>query len=44
MTWLAATEKDSDNAALEKRPWDTADQFRLKKCELRIPNFSQFDI
>jgi len=28
MIWMAPTEKDTDNAALEKRLWDAADQFR----------------
>jgi len=28
MHWIAPSEKDTDNAALEKRFWDTADQFR----------------
>jgi hypothetical protein len=28
MIWIAPSEKDTDNAGLEKRPWDAADQFR----------------
>ena len=28
MHWIAPSEKDRDNAALEKRLWDAADQFR----------------
>ena len=28
MRWIAPSEKDTDNAALEKRLWDAADQFR----------------
>jgi len=28
MQWIAPSEKDNNNAALEKRLWDTADQFR----------------
>ena len=28
MHWVAPSEKDTDNAALEKRLWDAADQFR----------------
>ncbi len=28
MHWIAPSEKDHDNAALEKRLWDAADQFR----------------
>ena len=28
MHWIAPSEKDTDNAALEKRLWDTADQYR----------------
>ena len=27
MHWIAPSEKDTNNAALEKRLWDTADQF-----------------
>ena len=28
MNWIAPSEKDIDNVALEKRRWDAADQFR----------------
>ena len=28
MIWIAPSERDTDNAALEKRLWDAADQFR----------------
>ena len=28
MRWIAPSEKDTDNAAFEKRLWDAADQFR----------------
>jgi hypothetical protein len=28
MIWIAPSAKDTDNAALEKRLWDAADQFR----------------
>jgi type I restriction-modification system DNA methylase subunit len=47
MIWIAPSEKDADNASLEKRPWDSADQFRansglkaqtkrrVAKCEFR---------
>jgi hypothetical protein len=28
MHWIAPSEKDTDNAALDKRLWDAADQFR----------------
>ncbi len=28
MQWIAPAEKDTNNAALEKRLWDAADQFR----------------
>src|ERR1043166_9439185 len=28
MIWIAPSEKDADSAALEKRLWDSADQFR----------------
>ena len=38
MIWIAPSEKDTDNAALEKRLWDAADQFRPKKCEVRSPS------
>src|ERR1022692_4317695 len=41
MQWIAPTEKDSNNAALEKRLWDAADQFRansgLKSQEYSAP-------
>ena len=41
MTWIAPSEKDTDNAALEKRLWDAADQFRansgLKSQEYSAP-------
>jgi hypothetical protein len=41
MHWTAQTEKDSDGAALEKRLWDAADQFRanlgLKAQEYSAP-------
>jgi type I restriction enzyme M protein len=41
MQWIAPSEKDSDNAALEKRLWDAADQFRansgLKAQEYSAP-------
>jgi len=41
MLWIAPTEKDTDNAALEKRLWDAADQFRansgLKSQEYSAP-------
>jgi type I restriction enzyme M protein len=41
MIWIALTEKDTDNAALEKRLWDAADQFRansgLKSQEYSAP-------
>ena len=36
MIWIALSEKDTDNAALEKRLWDAADHFRansgLRAC------------
>lgn len=28
MQWIAPSEKDADSAALEKRLWEAADQFR----------------
>jgi len=41
MQWTAPSEKDTDNAALEKRLWDAADQFRansgLKAQEYSAP-------
>ena len=41
MLWIAPSEKDHDNAALEKRLWDAADQFRansgLKSQEYSAP-------
>ena len=39
--WIAPSQKDHDNAALEKRLWDAADQFRassgLKSQEYSAP-------
>ena len=41
MQWIAPSEKDADNAALEKRLWAAADQFRansgLKSQEYSAP-------
>ena len=41
MQWIAATEKDSQIATLERRLWDAADQFRansgLKAQEYSAP-------
>lgn len=41
MNWIAPSEKDTDTAALEKRLWDAADQFRansgLKSQEYSAP-------
>jgi type I restriction enzyme M protein len=41
MHWIAPSEKDADNAALEKRLWATADQLRansgLKSQEYSAP-------
>ena len=41
MQWIAPSEKDTNNAALEKRLWDAADQFRansgLKSQEYSAP-------
>jgi len=41
MIWIAPSEKDADSAALEKRLWDAADQFRansgLKSQEYSAP-------
>ena len=52
MIWIALSEKDTDNAALQKRLWDAAEQFRansgLKSQEysarvigLIFPRFSE---
>jgi type I restriction enzyme M protein len=30
MHWIAPSEKDTNTAALEKRLWDAAEQFRAK--------------
>ena len=35
MHWIATSEKDTDNAALEERLWDAADRFRAKIQNLR---------
>src|ERR1041384_6748298 len=32
MKWVAQSEKDMANGALEKRLWDAADQFRANSC------------
>ncbi len=41
MNWIDSSEKDSNSAALEKRLWDAADQFRansgLKSQEYSAP-------
>ncbi len=41
MLWIAPSEKDTNTAALEKRLWDAADQFRansgLKSQEYSAP-------
>lgn len=37
MHWIAPSEKDTDNAALEKRLWDTVDQFRARALTLLPP-------
>ncbi len=46
MLWIAPSEKDTDNAALEKRLWDAADQFRansgLKSQEYSAPGRFDF--
>ena len=46
MQWIAASEKDTDNAALEKRLWDAADRFRansgLKSQECSAPVLGLF--
>ena len=44
MHWIAPSEKDTGNAALDKRLWDAADQFRansgLKAQEYSAPVLS----
>ena len=46
MIWIAPSEKDAGNAALEKRLWDAADQFRansgLKSQEYSAPVLGLF--
>lgn len=50
MQWIAPSEKDADNAALEKRLWDAANQLwagaRLKQSEYSEPltllNFASY--
>jgi type I restriction enzyme M protein len=37
MIWIAPSEKDTDNAALEKRLWNAADQFRANSQEYSAP-------
>ncbi len=37
MHWIATSEKDMDNDALEKRLWDATDQFRAKIQNRRWP-------
>jgi hypothetical protein len=43
MHWVAPSERDTGNAALEKRVWDAADQFRTnsgpKSQEYSAPGF-----
>ncbi len=39
MIWIVPSEKDTDNASLEKRLWDAADQFRAKDGCLSIPPY-----
>ena len=38
MIWIAPSEKDTATGTLEKHLWDAADQFRPKKCEVRVAN------
>jgi type I restriction-modification system DNA methylase subunit len=44
MIWIAPSEKDTDNAALENRLWDAADRFRansgLKSQEYFLGEFT----
>ena len=51
MIWIAPSEKDTTNGTLEKRLWDSADQFRansgqvkcrIAKCEVRSAKAIQF--
>jgi hypothetical protein len=42
MLWVAPSEKDTDSAAMEKRLWDTADQFRAKSGPILGLNFLWF--
>jgi type I restriction enzyme M protein len=39
MIWIAPSEKIADNAALEKRLWDAADQLRANS-ELKSQEYS----
>ena len=39
MHWIAPSEKNADNAALEKRLWDAADQLRANS-ELKSQEYS----
>jgi len=39
MHWIAPSEKNADNAALEKRLWDAADQLRANS-ELKAQEYS----
>jgi type I restriction enzyme M protein len=45
MIWIAPSEKDADSAALEKRHWDAAGQYRansgLKSQEYSAPRRNQ---
>jgi len=53
MQWIAPSEKDTATTTLEKRLWDSADQFRansgqaecrIPKCEFGIAGSSSFEI
>ncbi len=39
MNWIVPSEKDRDNAALQKRLWDAADQFRANS-DLKAQEYS----
>ncbi len=39
MRWVAASERDADKVTLEKRLWDTADQFRANSA-LKVQAFA----
>jgi len=42
MHWIAPSDKDNNTAALEKRLWDTADQFRANSVRAAATKVSPF--